>query len=507
MSPFAVVLATFVAIGGVAYTTRAVPTYGAQAEGDPVLLSNADGENAYTGVVRYLGRATCTGVFLDTIPQGEDPGDAPAYVATNGHCPDFPGSNEVLLDRPAPARHSVTFNYFVDTRGAQLTLPVARTVYATMKGHDVAIVEVDARYADLVRQGIAPWRTAMRLPDAGEPVVVVGAPLQRTAETSYLRLAACALQGRAAVVQEYIWHWYDFDRNGCRGVQPGSSGSPVISRVTGRVIGLLSTTTQGGRRPYTECSLDHPCEPQDDRDPIGLVEMSYATPLVRLDRCFGDDGHFDVAGSGCPLDDGRQVGATPGTLGAVNPLLEASPVARPRSRWDVRVSDRFDSQYYRYKVVSVPGQECRDLRGYGSSRRTSVDPIIGDALPTRDGSYALCIIGGPDARWTDAWPSIRFPTVVRVRIDTVPPRIAPPLSIREETSGWFIQFLTQEPEVVGYLYKYGPPGQTRCSDPADYRPSLIPFITLPRRDAPYTFCAIPYDSALNQGAVIDRLLL
>jgi len=106
------------------------------------------------------------------------------------------------------------------------------------------------------------------------------------------------------------------------------------------------------------------------------------------------------------------------------------------------------------QVISVPGQECRDLRGYGASRRTSVDPIIGDTLPTRDGSYALCIIGGPDARWTDAWPSIRFPTVVR-----------------------------------------------------DYRPSFIPFITLPRRDAPYTFCAIPYDSALNEGAVIDRLLL
>jgi hypothetical protein len=502
----ALCLAVAVAVAQVVHTDRGVPTYGAVPEGEPVLLSNADDSNAYTGVVRYTGRATCTGVLLDVIPEGEDPGDAPAYVATNGHCSDFPGANEVLPDRPV-TRHTVTFNYFADTRAAHRVVPVARTAYATMKGHDIAIVELAIRYADLVGQGIVAWRPEVRLPSAGEPVVIVGAPLQQSPATAYLRLAACALQGRAPVVQEYIWHWYDFDRLGCRGVAPGSSGSPVISRLTGRVIGLLSTTTQGGRAPYTECALDHPCEPQGMADPLGLEEMSYATPLVRLDRCFDASGRFELGGRGCPLDPGRQLTVTPSQLGAVNPTLTTSPLGRVRTQWDVTVADRLDLAYYRYKVASTPAQECRDLRGYGVARRARVEPLIDDPLPVRDGSWYLCILAGPEARWGDDWQSVLFPTVVKVRIDTVPPRITPPLAIRDAPDGWFVEFLTQEPEVVGYRYKYGPPGRTRCSDEADYRPSFIPFITLPRRDGPYTFCAIPYDAAMNAGAVVERVLM
>lgn len=498
--------ATSVTLGVAAHSSRGVPTYGAVPEGDPVLLSNADGRNAYSGVVRYNGRATCSGVLLDVIPEGEDPGDAPAYVATNGHCSDFPGANEVLPDRPV-ARHTVTFNFFADTRGAQRVVPVARTAYATMKGHDIAIVELAIRYADLVGQGIVPWRPEVRLPSADEPVVTVGAPLQQDPGTAYLRLAACDLQDRAPVVQEYVWHWYDVERLGCRGVAPGSSGSPVISRRSGRVVGLLNTTTQGGRAPYTECALDHPCEPQGLADPLGREEMAYATLLVRLDRCFDASGRFDLGGRGCPLDPGRQLAATPSQLGAVNPGLTTPTLGRVRTQWDVTVADRLDLPYYRYKVVSTPAQECRDLRGYGVARRTRVEPLIDDPLPGRDGTYHLCILAGPDARWGDDWQSVLFPTVVKVRIDTVPPRIAPPLAIRESADGWFIEFLTQEPEVVGYRYKLGPPGRTRCSDAADYRPNFIPFISLPRRDGPYTVCVIPYDAAMNEGALVERLLM
>ena len=39
-----------------------------------------------------------------TVQDGADPRDAAAYVLTNGHCPDFPGANEVIINRPAPAK-------------------------------------------------------------------------------------------------------------------------------------------------------------------------------------------------------------------------------------------------------------------------------------------------------------------------------------------------------------------------------------------------------------------
>jgi hypothetical protein len=59
-------------------------------------------------------------------------------TVTNGHCADFPGSNQVIVDR-AVVNHRVIFNYFADTVTAQRPVTVRRMAYATMKGLDIAI--------------------------------------------------------------------------------------------------------------------------------------------------------------------------------------------------------------------------------------------------------------------------------------------------------------------------------------------------------------------------------
>jgi hypothetical protein len=489
-------------VADVAQATRAVPSYGAREGGDSVLLANADGRNAYMGIVRYQGRATCTGVFLDTIPDGRDPGDAPAYVLTNGHCSDFPGPNEVLPDRPA-VRHQVIFNYFADTTRAQVAVPVARIAYATMKGHDIAVLELSARYIDLVEEGFAPWRPALILPERDEPVVVVGAPLQNDPQTAFLRLAACRLAGRASLVLEFRWHWYDFDRNTCADIQPGSSGSPVISRVTGRVLGLANTTTWGGRRRFTECTLDHPCEPRAEGHE-SRPDTSYATPLVRVDRCFDGTGRFALRSAGCPLDPDDQLRVAPTFIGAVNPGLETVPIGRPVRRWDVALTGSFE--FFRYKVAAADEQDCRDLRGYGPPLRREAHPVIDDPLPARDGWWFLCIVGGRQSWWGAEWQSVDFPTVVAARIDTIPPRVAAPLTIDEGDTAWRVTFEGLDPEIALYTFKFGRPAETRCDDASDYRPALVPFTSLPKSGRPYVFCAVPYDSALNPGALVEAFL-
>ncbi|MBM3801391.1 MAG: trypsin-like peptidase domain-containing protein [Acidimicrobiia bacterium] len=481
---------------------RAVPTYGADDGGPSLLLSNADGSNAYASIVRYQGRATCTGVFIDTIPEGQDPGDAPAYVLSNGHCSNFPGPNEVLIDRPA-VRNRVIFNFFADTRDQQVAVPVARIAYASMKGQDIAVLELAERYADITAMGFASWRPSLKLPERNEPVVIVGAPLQHNPETAFLRLAACQVDGRVPHVLEFNWHWYDFDRYTCAGIQSGSSGSPVISRLTGRLLGLVNTTTAGGRPRYTECSLDHPCEPAAGSEE-SRPETSYATPLVRLDRCFDRTGRFNLRGSGCPLDPGDQLRVTPTFIGPVNPGLATVPIGRPRYRWDVSVSGPFE--LYRYKVAAVPSQDCRDLRGYSPPRRVGERPIIDDPLPTDDGWRFLCVVGGSQSRWGNAWQSIDFPTVVSARIDTVPPRIEAPLTIEDIDLSWRVRFTGLAPEISFYTFKYGPSVETRCDDASGYRPAVLPFIAIPKSGGPYTFCAVPYDSAFNPGKLIEERL-
>ena len=496
-------LVVFVASGAdVTEAARSVPTYGATRNGPSVLLSNDDGRNPYSGIVRYIGRAQCTGVFVTTVPAGEDPGDAPAYVLTNGHCPEFPGSNDVIVNRPAPSSHRVVFNYFADTTTRHFPVPVVRIAYATMKGQDVAVLELAARYDDIVRSGFEPWPVTLTLPASDEPVVVVGAPLTGAADTSFLRLAACQLESRAQVLLEYIWHWFDYFRNRCSDISGGSSGSPVISRLTGRLLGLVNTTTIGAVE-HSECFINHPCEAVPG-DVASRANTSYMTPLVRVDRCFDEGGRFDVARQGCPLDSGLQVDVTPAFLGAQNPRREAGLVAAPRRRWNVAVSGRFD--HFRYKVVDVASGDCRDLRGYGMSRRVSDQPLIDDPLPQAEGHHFLCVIGGAGTRWGDRWQSIDHPTIVTVRIDTIPPRIPARITVREGNLSWFVEFGTIEPEISGYVYKFGRPGETRCDDPADYRAALIPFISLSKANRPYVFCAIPHDSALNPGQTFEVLL-
>ena len=223
----AVVAASLAGCGG---RDAPVPTFGAAEGGPSVLLSGSVPEaGSYSGVGRFRGGATCTAVFIR--PSGDDPpGDAPAYVLTNGHCVGFLAANEVILGGETGA--TVTFAFFHDATDRQVRVAARRVAHATMKGQDLAVVELGVGYRELVDQGIRPWGLAGYVPAPGlnEPVVVVGAPLQSDPSLSFLRLAACRAGGRAPVVLERQWHWFDLDRNGCADIAGGSSGSPVLSR-------------------------------------------------------------------------------------------------------------------------------------------------------------------------------------------------------------------------------------------------------------------------------------
>lgn len=487
---------------GATYGARDVPTYGAIEGGPSVLLTNADGSNPYASVVRYQGSVPCTGVFIATVPDNEDPGDAPAYVLTNGHCVDLSGANDVLLDRPSAQNHRVIFNYFADAPAQAVAFPIKRTAYATMKGQDIAVVELAARFDDVVRQGFEPWRATLTLPARDEPVVVVGAPSLGGVQASFLRLAACRIEARVPVVLEFNWHWFDFDRNGCADIRPGSSGSAVLSRLTGRLLGLVNTTTIGAVR-YTECFLNHPCEPA----PGGVTaraRTTYMTPIVRMDRCFDESGWFDMQQHGCPLDQGVQVRLTPPVLGAENPGLDVGPLGQPRRHWSVAVSGPLE--LYRFKVVPAATGDCRDLRGYSAPIRVTDQPMIEDPLPTREGYYFLCVVGGTRATQGFGWQSLDHPTVAAVRIDTTPPEPPALVTIDETDIAWRVSFGMLPPEISLHTYKFGRPSETRCEDPAGYRVVLIPFLTLPKAGRPYVFCAIPYDAAGNRGRVFEALL-
>ena len=488
-------LATWCVAGGAAGS--AVPVYDAVAGGAAVVAPSLEGESPYTGVGRYQGRATCTAFFLATASTGDMADDAPAYAVTSGHCPALPGPNAVMVDRPGVGH--VTFNYFADSRHRRLTVRVARTAYATMKGRDLAVLELAVSFRELESQRIRPWRVApTREVTVGDPIAIVGIPLWPDLSDA-VRVATCRTEGVAPVVIEHSWHWFDAPFNGCRDVLPGSSGSPVLSIADQRVVGIVGTTTTGAP-PFTECAVDHPCEPVNG-GVRSRRDTNYATSVAGLDACFTDRQRFDVHHPGCPLDPGTEPDATPTFVGAVNPRALTQPLDPVQRTWNVTVSRTQAS--YRYAMATPPADDCRTSVPYASPPSPTL--LIDPPLPVADGFVFLCVVGGQTAA-DDEFDHRAYATVVVARIDTVPPRLPAQVTVTESHEAWRVRFKTVGDEIWFHSYKFGTPKETRCDDPRGYEPTLASKIGLPKTNGPYRLCVIPYDAAQNPGRLFERVL-
>jgi hypothetical protein len=458
--------------------------------GPSALLPYLSGASPYSGVGRYEGRATCTAFLLDTgLPA--DGSNAPAYALTSGHCPALSGSNDVLIDGDGVGR--VVFNYFIDSERAQVPVAVARTSYATMKGRDLAVLELAASYRDLTGQLIRPWKlSSSGQVSAGEPVAIVGAPLSPDLGQSFLRVAGCQIDGVAPIVLEHLWHWFDEPFNRCQDILPGSSGSPAIALTDGTVIGIANTTTIGSA-PQTDCALNTPCEPATGGG-RARPDTTYLAPLAGIMNCFDVRRRFAVRQAGCPLDPGTQPQPAPSHVGPVNPFLATQPVGTVRRAWDIAVGGQGS---YRYAVVTPPFDDCRTTRGYGNPVSAAALPSIDIPLPATEGFAFLCIISNQP---------VAYPTVVVARVDTSRPRAPAQVTVVETDDAWRVRFDTIGQEVAFHAYKAGAPAQTRCSDATGYRLAPATVISLPKSAGPYLLCAIPYDAAQNPGTVFERSL-
>lgn len=474
-----------------------LPVYDAAVGGSAVVAPFLAGESPYTGVGRYEGRAACTAFLLATAPPGA--GDSPAYAVTSGHCPALPGPNAVLIDHPGVGR--VVFNYFADSRDARISVPVARIAYATMKGRDLAVLELAVSLRELEARLVRPWRVASS-PEVvvGDPIAIVGIPLWSDFSDG-VRISRCRTEGVAPVVIEHSWHWFDAQFNNCRDVLPGSSGSPVLSIVNQEVVGVVGTTTAGASR-FTECAVDHPCEPVDG-GVRSRPDTNYVTSVGGLDACFDDQWRFDVWQPRCPLDPGTEPDVMPSFIGAVNPRAVTQPIDPVRRTWNVRVFATRPT--YSYAMAMPPRDDCRRASVvYSPASTPTMTPLVDPPLPATDGFVFLCVLG--EAPVADGARDNRaHATVVVARIDTVPPRLPAQVTISDTDRAWRVRFHTVGDEVWFHAYKFGTL-QTRCEDPGGYEPTLSKTIGLPKAHGPYRLCVIPYDAAQNPGRLLERVL-
>jgi len=463
------------------------------------LLKNAGGDYAgLSGVGRLTAASSCTGTFIN--PTG-DP-DAPAYLITNGHCAQDWTANEVTIDGEPREGWAATFNYFIDAaEGERVRVPVNRVAYSTMKGRDVAILELDATAGELIERGIQPLALAEAPPPARFDLRVTGVPVSSVpADLAYLRQESCRANGRANLL-EFIWHFNDAIANACQDIYGGSSGSPVFVGDDPAIVALINTTNIGA---FVPCALGAPCEVRPEGT-IMVPDTSYATPVDGLAACFGVDGRFDVAAAGCSLDDGRQLELSGAPVQAIQ-SVSVSPdgVATPAA-WNTTVAG--DLPYFSYKTGRVETTDCRDAAGYGPVLATAEFNLIVDPIPPEEGVYALCVQAGEHPVVDDSWQPLKWATMVWAEIDNTPPRMTPQLSFMSDGGGglWF-EPIFAPPELSHFEALVGPAGATDCADRDAYQPYFRIPITIPAEQMPAQICLISFDVAGNESEPYEMIV-
>ncbi|MDP8966863.1 MAG: serine protease [Cyanobacteriota bacterium] len=252
----------------------------------------------------------CTVFFIESLPQSVSaqgrlastqllsPKTTPAYALTNGHCydiPKFPGVNEVIVNHPS--NQAVILNWFFDSKQDQLYIVNVRKVaYATMKGTDVAILELDTTYQQLIDAGFKPLTIAPNPVAVGEPVEMIGVP---GISPSFLHRTLCQT-GESVNTLENGYGWEGSIRHRCSAIS-GMSGSPVISLRTNQVVAIHNTSVKDDALAQSECSDNRPCEVSATGKTATFPSENYAQRISDIPACFDQDGVFNLQLSSCRL--------------------------------------------------------------------------------------------------------------------------------------------------------------------------------------------------------------
>lgn len=454
---------------------------------DSTLVNNQQGEhNHWRAIARVSvsGGMTCTGTFIDT---GSDNG--PAYVLTNGHCTGVWNENEFQVNKKVSG--SVTFNYFIDTKEQQQAYSAKTIKWATMRGHDLAVIELNATVGELKQAGITPMKLATKVLPENNDILIIGAPTDGVPyDQSYMRIAACIQESTHNVIEAH-WNWFSAQRNKCHDIKGGSSGSPVINRYTNEVVGVLNTTTAGSS-DYAVCFSGAPCELTEN----GVEKQkgsNYAFPVTQLSACFVN-GIFDLNASSCTLDKGNGV-TLDYQYGDAKSEVDDQGIAH-YPNWEASVKGH---DYYRYKVTSSHAA-CQDIYNYSGVVATELQPVIQDTLGTQEGYRFLCVIGGSTPEYSEHWQSPQHATIAHKKLDSTPPTVRPPLHIESGEDSVFAQLGYLPPEISLFKVKQGQPDKTDCNNMEGYR---IPFWTnffFKREELPQVLCVIAADQAGNESA-------
>jgi len=277
--------------------------------------------------------------------------------------------------------------------------------YVTVKGVDVALIELGRTIAEMQKEGIEPLPLAEVAPAAGASIEMVGLPFERGDRQAerQVRRARCAEGTRRPDVVEHSSYWYDLHVNDCAALGLGATGSPMIDQ-SGRVYGVFSTRLDASEAQQP-CYIGAPCEIGASGE-RGARGTSYVTDATTFSKCFNAQGELDLSVTGCQLDPG--IGEYPGRLPRiVTPTYGEPPLP---TTWKVTF-DGARATHFRYKVGPAGSVDCRAPGDY-SEPLPIANGLTGVAVPQQPGLYALCLLTGSGEAGGPEWQAFEHPTVV-----------------------------------------------------------------------------------------------
>lgn len=279
---------TFV-IFGVQTQAFALPTQSKLKAEDLAFFNGMSDNYDFEGIVKL---DNCSGALV----RFENSNDSDnAMVMTNGHCVSMGMFGGFIKPGQAVINKAVKRSFrFLNRDGSMSSNSVNSTqiLYATMTGTDVALYEVEMSFAQILKKfGVHALLMESQHPGMGEPIQILSGYWQK----GY----SCEIDGFVFKLKEDDYTWDDsirYTEGGCKTIH-GTSGSPILSARTGKVIGINNTGSDDGQ----ECTMNNPCEQSTDGSIFAKKGLSYGQQTYLFYSCLSAAGKLDMNTRGCGL--------------------------------------------------------------------------------------------------------------------------------------------------------------------------------------------------------------
>lgn len=225
----------------------------------------------------------CSGAIVNI---GRDDNDY-AVILTNGHC---------VRSKPLPPEGHVKDEKYVrsdisvfNNENKSISLQPRNILYGSMENGDIGLIEISISYKQLKEMGVKIFELSKKDSSPGEELF--------TASGHWKSSQTCIFDHSVYQISEGSYKWMDAMAMGdsCK-TKGGWSGSPLISKTNGQIVGVLNTSNENGQR----CTLNNPCE-KDEHGNVSVIKDSvYGIHTSVIWSCLSN-GKVDLNKSGCKL--------------------------------------------------------------------------------------------------------------------------------------------------------------------------------------------------------------